>query len=40
MTKNEFEKLDAKSKRRAAQKALAWFCVLTLVRFPFFGYYQ
>ncbi len=35
MTKNEFEKLDAKSKRRAAQKALAWFCVLTSVRFPF-----
>lgn len=35
MTKNEFEKLDAKSKRRAAQKALVWFCVLTSVKFPF-----
>lgn len=35
MTKKEFEKLDAKSKRRAVQKALAWFCVLTSVRFSF-----
>ncbi|QJU22647.1 hypothetical protein HLY09_26350 [Enterocloster bolteae] len=35
MTKKEFEDLDSKSKRRAAQKALAWFCVLTSVRFPF-----
>lgn len=35
MTKKEFENLDVKSKRRAAQKALAWFCVLTSVRFPF-----
>lgn len=35
MTKKEFEKLDTKSKRRAVQKALAWFCVLTSVRFPF-----
>ena len=35
MTKKEFEKLDAKSKRHAVQKALAWFCVLTSVRFPF-----
>ena len=35
MVKKEFEKLDAKSKRRAAQKALAWFSVVTSVRFPF-----
>ena len=40
MTKKEFDILDSKAKRRAAQKALAWFCVLTSVRFPFFGYYQ
>lgn len=35
MTKKEFDNLDSKAKRRAAQKALAWFCVLTSVRFPF-----
>ena len=35
MTKKEFDILDSKAKRRAAQKALAWFCVLTSVRFPF-----
>lgn len=35
MTKQEFENLNNKAKRRAAQKALAWFCVLTSVRFPF-----
>lgn len=35
MTKKEFENLDGKSKRRAVQKALAYFCVLTSVRFPF-----
>lgn len=35
MTKKEFDNLDSKVKRRAAQKARAWFCVLTSVRFPF-----
>lgn len=35
MTKDEFERLDEKSKRLAAQKALAWFCVLTTMRLPY-----
>lgn len=33
MTKDEFESLDNKTKRRKVQKALAWFCVMTSIKF-------
>lgn len=35
MNLKEFESLNYTDKIHAAQKALAWFCVLTTVAFPF-----
>lgn len=35
MTFKEFDSLKHTDKRHAAQKALAWFCALTTVTFPF-----